>query len=87
MDLLVWCSSQDVFEEEKVPHEATPVEGLKKAQNHVQMLSRVESHCTPLEDSGFCRVGCGMDTRSQTGKEKAMMLSKNSETEAALLLY
>lgn len=93
MDFLVWCSSQDVFEEEKVPHEAALMERLEKVQesvgtkSRVDMLSRVQRHCTPVEDSGFCRAGCGTDTRFQTGKKKATMPSKNLETEAALLLY
>lgn len=53
----------------------------------MQTLSGVESHCTPVEESGFCGAGCEMHMRSQTGKEKAVMPYKNSETEAALLLY
>lgn len=43
MDLMVSCSSQDVFEEEKVPYEATPGEGLEKVRESVGTQSRADA--------------------------------------------
>lgn len=43
MDFLLWYSSQDVFEEEKVPHEAAPMERLEKVRESVGTKSRVDA--------------------------------------------
>lgn len=58
MDFLVWCSSQDVFEEEKVPHEAALMERLEKVQESVGTKSRVDAQqgSAPLHTCGRLRI-------------------------------